>query len=138
MAWYADLAECDYFRPWHPSILRAVGWLVRGQPYPRGTVDLRVFNKLTELLGYAWQPCMFCGRHQCDRCPGKSKIGDRNLFIPGDGFLFVSPELILHYIEDHQYSPPVEFCESALACPPMNSKEYLGVVEPLWRRAKTQ
>jgi hypothetical protein len=138
MAWHADLAECDYFRTWDPSMLRSVGWLERGQPYPRGTVDLQVFDKLIELLGDAWQSCMFLGHHQCDLCPGNSKNGHRNLFVPGDGFLFVCPKLILHYIEDHQCSLPVEFCELALACSPMNSKEYLGVVEPLWRRAKPQ
>lgn len=53
MAWYADLAECDYFNTWHSSFLRAVGWLERGQPYPRGTVDLLVFNKLTGLVRHA-------------------------------------------------------------------------------------
>jgi hypothetical protein len=79
--------------------------------------------------------------HRCDLCLGElseRKVGVNNLFIPGDGFLYVSPELILHYINDHQYSPPVEFCEAVLACPPMNSRAYLNVVEPLWRRAETQ
>lgn len=137
MAWYEDLAECDYFRTWHSSFLRAVGWLERGQSYPRETIDLRVFNKLTELLRDAWQPLLSCGLHECDLCLSEGKQGNRNLFIPGDGFLYVCPELILHYIEGHQYSPPVEFCEAVLACPPMNSREYLGVVEPLWRWAKT-
>lgn len=137
MAWYADLADCNYFRTLHPSLLRAVGWLERGQAYPRGTVDLLVFNKLTELVRHAWQPCFFMGGHDCDLCPGSSKYGYTNLFIPGDGFLFVCPELIRHYIKDHQNAPPIEFCEAVLACPPMNSTDYLQVVEPLWRLAKT-
>lgn len=138
MAWYADLAECDYFNSWHPSFLRAVGWLEHGQPYPHGTVDLRVFNELIDLLRDAWQPGMFWGRHQCDLCPSKSKNGYRNLFIPGNGFLFVCPELIVHYITDHEYAPPVEFCTAVVACPPMNSRDYLEVVEPLWRQAQTR
>jgi hypothetical protein len=77
------------------------------------------------------------GYHECDLCLSERKGGITNLFIPGDGFLYVCPELILHYINDHQYSPPVEFCEAVLACAPMNSSDYLKVVEPLWRRAKT-
>jgi hypothetical protein len=100
-----------------------------------------VLSKLAKLLRDTWEPCHCCGMHRCDLCLGElseRKVGVNNLFIPGDGFLYVSPELILHYINDHQYSPPVEFCEAVLACPPMNSRAYLNVVEPLWRRAETQ
>lgn len=137
MAWYADLAECDYFSTCHSSFLRAVGWLERGKSYTSGTVDLQVLNKLTELHRDAWEPCSFMGLHGCDLCLSEGEMGHTNLFVPGDGFLFVCPELILHYIKGHQYSPPVEFCEAVLACPPMNSGDYLKVVEPLWRRADT-
>jgi len=141
MTWYADLTECDYFPLCDSSLVRAVGWLERGKVYTHGTVDLQVLVKLTELHRDAWEPCHVMGYHGCDLCPrglSAHKMGVKNLFIPGDGFLYVCPELILHYINDHQYSPPIEFCEAILTCPPMNSPAYLNVVEPLWRRAKTQ
>ena len=62
----------------------------------------------------------------------------KNLFIPSDGFLYVCSELILHCINDHQYSPPNEFCAAVLTCPSMHSIAYLKAVEQLWRKAKTQ
>jgi hypothetical protein len=137
LAWYADNAECHYFRTLHPSLLRAVGWLEGGKPYPRGTVEPPIFNALTELLKQPWEPCFFMGFHECDLCSGKGEYGKNNLFIPGDGFLFVCPELILHYINKHEYLPPVNFCDAVLVCPPMNSKAYLETVEPIWQKAKT-
>ena len=137
MAWYADLAECNYFGTFHPSLLRAIGWLECGKSYAQGDVDIQVLNKLAELLKDSWAPVFFMGVHRCSLCPGKGEMGSANMFIPDDGFLFVCPELILHYIKDHQYSPPSEFCEAVLACPSMNSTAYLEAVEPLWSRAKT-
>ena len=51
--------------------------------------------------------------------------GKKNLFIPGDGIVFVCPELVTHYMNAHGYAPSAEFCLAALACPPMRSMEYL-------------
>jgi hypothetical protein len=59
VAWYADLAECDYFNTWHSSVLRAVGWLERGNSYTHETVDRHTFNRLTHLLKDIWQPALF-------------------------------------------------------------------------------
>ena len=36
------------------SILRAVGWLERGKPYTRGTVEPAIFNALSQLLKEPW------------------------------------------------------------------------------------
>jgi len=63
MNWYADLTECDYFRTWHSSFLRAVGWLDHGNVYTRGTVDPQVLAKLTELHRDALEPCHVMGFH---------------------------------------------------------------------------
>jgi hypothetical protein len=40
-------------------------------------------------------------------------------------FIFVAPELILHYIDAHAYQPPMEFSQAVLACPPVPSTAYL-------------
>jgi len=133
LTWYADHAECDYFPSSHPSILRAIGWLEGGKPYTRATVEPLMLNKLSEFLKEPWQPLMVLGVHECNLCTVKGKYGHRNLFIPADGILFVCPELILHYIEEHGYGPPADFCSAILACPPMNSKAYLKLVEPIWQ-----
>ena len=136
MAWYADHSECDYFRSSHAPILRAVGWLERGKPYTRGPVKPVILDKLRDLLKEPWEPLFLMGFHECDLCSGKGEYGKNNLFIPGDGFLYVCPELILHYIKKHEYTPPVDFCDAVLICPPMNSKAYLEAVEPIWQKVQ--
>jgi hypothetical protein len=45
-------------------------------------------------------------------------------FIPSNDVVYVCPELILHYINAHGYSPPREFCEAVLACPDIRTMEY--------------
>ncbi len=64
--------------------------------------------------------------------PEPIRVGDRvlsmgqlNLFIPGEGCVYVAPSLIAHYIRSHRYAPPAEFVEAVLECPEMHSEEYL-------------
>ena len=53
-------------------------------------------------------------------------MGATNLFIPkiGDAGFFVAPSLILHYVIDHNYCPPLEFQAAVLACPDSASSAY--------------
>lgn len=125
MAWYDDLAECDYFGGHPAPSLRAVGWLERGRAFAEGPVDRQVYERLQELLENPWEPMATAGVHACDLCLYKGALGKSNLFVPGHGFLYVCPELIVHYMNAHGYRPPAEFCHAVLACPPMRSVTYL-------------
>jgi hypothetical protein len=128
MAWFQDLAECDYFRDGKPS-LRAVGWLQRGKPFPLGAMRPEVYAALTELAKEPWQPSTFLGWHTCDLCLSDlPATGCQNVFIPGDGVIYVCPELVTHYMNVHGYQPPVCFCDAVLKCPPMGSTEYLRAI----------
>ena len=137
MAYYADLAPCDYFgKPTNPLI--AVGWLEAGKPYPQDKLRDEVFQKIMQILSKAWQPMVFMGSHQCDLCPATVGVrfcslqryglsvsfGVGNLFVPGDHRVFVAPSMIVHYIDAHQYHPPEEFCRAVLNCPEMGSLPY--------------
>lgn len=119
----------------------AVGWLGDGAPYAVGPVDQAVFAKLMQLLVEPWNPVKSMGFHMCELCrftggslsvsystdPGQQvtvQIGNRNLFIPSGGKLYVAPSSIVHYIDAHGYAPPPVFCAAVLACPPMGSMEY--------------
>jgi hypothetical protein len=134
MAWYKDLRPCLYFG-FRPSFfLRAVGWLERGHSYAMGDFDGVLFSALAELDVKPWEPIMCMGYHSCTLCEESgdftsSEMGVHNLFIPGEGVVFVAPELILHYMRDHRYKPPEEFRQAALACPPMGSPEYFKKLE---------
>jgi len=128
MAWFQDLGECDYFgvgKPW----LRAVGWLQRGKPFPLGAMQPQVYAALAQLAKVPWQPSIFLGWHTCDLCTSAlPATGYQNVFVPGDGVIYVCPELATHYISAHDYAPPACFCDAVLRCPPMGSPEYLAAI----------
>jgi hypothetical protein len=51
-------------------------------------------------------------------------IGVSNLFVPADNFIFAAPSLILHYIHDHGYDPPLPFWEAVAACSRLSLEAY--------------
>lgn len=124
MATYTDLAQLDYFGSDFSDVLVAVGWLGREQEFQVGSVDSDLYLRLGQLLSNPFQPVVSCGSHECELCQFDGPQGSTNLFIPGDGCLYVVPELIGHYVNAHRYRPPDEFCAAVLACPEMNSMEY--------------
>ncbi len=147
MAHYPDLAPCDYFTPEHDDKLVAVGWLARGHDFSRGDVDYELLTRLHQLLVNPWQPCVAMGTHPCGFCRVSggpceftldnttATVGVANLFVPAEGRLFVSPSLILHYIDAHDYWPPSEFCDAVMECPEMRSVEYLKLIRKVAPRA---
>ncbi len=124
MSWYEDLSPIDYFGSEASTHLRAVGWLARDHPYPVGETDRETFERLRELLKDPWQPCIAAGGHECELCQFDGQMGSSNLFVPGNGVLYVAPELITHYINSHRYLPPAEFIEAIMRCPDMRSMDY--------------
>ena len=48
--------------------------------------------------------------------------------IPAATELFIAPELILHYVEEHRYCPPQSFIDAVRQCPEQGSREYLLLV----------
>lgn len=126
LTWFADQSVCDYFPVQGTTPLRAIGWLDAEHDYPRGKALREVWIKLKDLLQDPWQPVVLCGFHYCNLCMFESDeaTGKSNLFMPGDGFLYVCPELIVHYINAHGYAPPEDFCLAVLRCPDTRSMQY--------------
>ncbi len=126
------------------SKLIAVGWLEPGHEYRHGEVGQKFLRSVAALLVDPWQPGIWMGRQSCGFCrftggppvfrcgsPANSlevQMGVSNLWLPADGFLYVAPSLILHYLDSHGYAPPAEFQEAVFACPPMRSMEYLKAI----------
>lgn len=126
--WFEDESPCTYFSV--DAKLIAVGWLERGRSYPTGPVDRRVYDALAGMRKNPWQPFACAGLHECDLCCYEPEVrGSANLFIPGDDAMYVCPEMIVHYMNAHGYSPPDAFCRAVLACPPMRSMQYLKAVK---------
>ena len=132
MTYYPDLATLDYFNLNDNSILRAVGWLGEESELIAGQVSSQFFNRLCELADNSWQPTFFRGLHDCELCQiqrGEEPArGVANLFIPFGGVIYVAPELILHYISEHQYVPPDVFVEAVVQCPDMRTKDYKELI----------
>lgn len=147
MAFYEDLAPCDYFGPEFAAGLRAVGWLEEGKPWRRGKVEARLVHKLALLLSEPWEHERPADPHACSLCPFTGgpvefrlarsagmpavPLGNRNLYVPGAGVLYVVPSLVLHYMDAHEYAPPEAFTEALWACPPVRSKDYGEAVRRL-------
>jgi hypothetical protein len=119
-------------------LLSGVGWLDADHDYVRGPVSEAFFAALVELLVDPWQPAACAGRMPCPFCrftdgPGALyfrgstvRMGANNLFVPHAATrgAYVAPSLIAHYVDAHEYAPPVAFQEAVLQCPPMRSMAY--------------
>ncbi|HEU5101497.1 MAG TPA: hypothetical protein VFU22_20885 [Roseiflexaceae bacterium] len=137
MTYFPDLSPLTYFGKADADKLVAVGWLDEAHPYSQGEVSQTFLDRLVELLAKPWAPAYLLGFHECPWCGedadanynGRSiTVGALNLYVPGDGFLYVMPSLALHYIQAHGYAPPQEFCEAVLRCPTMRSREYFEAI----------
>lgn len=122
--------------------IRAIGWLgTFDAATARPPVDVPFFSKLIELLADPWAPRAAAGRHRCAMCRftgGPSgvefegtrvSVGSGVLVVPGDGAVYyITPTLVAHYVDAHDYNPPAEFRDAVMNCPPMRSIAYLRAV----------
>ena len=137
---YSDLESCTLFSNIARVPVLAVGWLQSGHIYAEGEVDPTIVDRLCALLANPWQPALALGVHQCEYCRltggptifarGHFRIGlgVNNLFVPTSEVVYVAPSTILHYMDAHEYAPPIEFCDAVMACPPMRSMSYLRLI----------
>ena len=169
--YFEDLSPCLYFGEHFigatPEKMKAVGWLAKGQSYPRRHTELPdgAFRQLLGLLEHPREPCHFMGYQECQFCPPPTppvsqdqntaadvvtrkfvqgtefvlvrnpqtdalerrnrierdglvvRFGANNLFVPGEGLIYVAPSMIAHYIDAHAYDPPAVFWEAVMKCP---------------------
>lgn len=140
MTFFADLSRCTYHPVFVEAELYAVGWLSDHVP-TRGRVPHAVVERLVQRTRQAFDPLQFRGYHECEMCPDPVyemqdsagrvlKVGQTNLLIPRlePTGLFVVPSLILHYIVDHEYAPPVSFQEAVMWCP-ADDVDYLRAID---------
>lgn len=149
--YFRDLCQCSYFDhrlEWAVPLL-AVGWLEYPHRYARGAVPEELATHLDTLVfqsTFVIELMRCAGWHECSICfangLGRTEVphSNDNLFIPGNGVIYAAPGGISHYIRVHNYSPPSEFINTALACPDRRSAEYrealreanAGIDAPIW------
>jgi hypothetical protein len=131
MTYFSDHSPYAYGHGSHPGVVH-VGWLDNIRPYPKGTVDARLIEKMKLLASTPVE--LYRGKHICELCvepPDLVKTTQPNrvvldpncswarwvnqrssngeIRVSGEGIIFAAPVLIVHYIEAHNYLPPTAF-----------------------------
>lgn len=122
MPYFADLSPYEYFKGANKDgrILN-VGWLDRLHDYPSGSIPSGLVRKLGELCKKPVMQtrghhiCPFCGVDQsgCSIRVNEQtiRLGSAEIRVPGKlDIVYACPDLIYHYVRDHSYLPPEEFC----------------------------
>jgi hypothetical protein len=134
MTYFPDHSSYAYGHGSHPGVVH-VGWLDNIHPYPTGTVDDRLIEKMKLLASKPVE--LYRGKHVCELCAEppdlvKATMPNRMVIDPNcswaqwvdqrssngeirvsrDGVIFAAPILIVHYIEAHNYLPPAQFLKA--------------------------
>ena len=131
MTWFRDLGRKSLVAA--GEHVRTIGWLHPKRRYSRGTVPADFVARLKEFARLAshcidslYMPiCM--GFHTCEFC--QAAEGVYNFGVPAGDVLFVAPEMVAHYVEQHSYAPPLEFIAAVMASPLPGTLEYSSAVE---------
>lgn len=115
-------------------LIRAIGWLSAAQDFNVGSVPIE-FSERLELICERWDEGVEAlgwpvpgEAHTCELCGDFHAAG--SVGVPGEGILFVAPEMVAHYVDDHGYLPPADFVEAVLASPIPGTDEYEQAVAP--------
>jgi len=132
--YFKDLTPVKYCTDYHCGDALQVGWLSIEYEFPRGDTPEEFRRVLRLLSAESVNQCM--GWHDCEFCetpPRKSFFSSRaptrtNFALKGNGeihvpaaqgnIVYVAPQLVAHYVEEHCYLPPNEFVEAVLAYKP--------------------
>src|SRR5262249_8758090 len=69
------------------------------------------------------------GYHECEFC-GKARSSSE-FEVPGLGVVYCAPDMITHYVEEHEYRPPQEFIDAVLVSPPPGTSEYRSALDAI-------
>lgn len=106
-----------------------VGWLDAAEDYATGHVPPGFTDRLVELCRNPVNRTR--GWHYCNLCPkpsdlvppsievrsadGDFPVGHGEIRVEGkDGVRYAAPDMIAHYVLEHEYQPPKDFIEAVL------------------------
>jgi len=143
MTFYSDLSRRTMVTS--GRYVRAVGWLSRDQPFPKGAAAAKTVDRLHQFAA-RWRESthdlgwgLFRGLHRCEFCGQVRMFG--NFGVPAGEILYVAPEMVSHYVETHGYAPPSAFVAAVMSAPLPGTEEYTILVRQfrrLHRRAQVQ
>lgn len=129
MSDFEDLSKYEYRRRPGEKASLNVGWISSDSGFKTGDTPKMVLDRLQILSNLRVNGTR--GINGCSLCNTmivKNKfdqlLGSAEIRVYGEGEFFSSPDLIVHYIENHRYSPPDIFIRSVLNMDPPGSKEF--------------
>ena len=139
MTYFPDLSSYEYEPSDRPML--NIGWLSSQHEHAKGLVAEVVMDALKVLGGKTMNQMR--GYHQCDFCSAVAPsvlggeegtvellLGSAELHVEGaGGVVYAAPDLVLHYILEHDYCPPREFCQAVLEKVGLASSDELTVRE---------
>lgn len=157
MSYFPDLSPYQYGGSSVQENVVNIGWLDGAHAYPKGDVPERFVEKLWAFCRVAvdrsrgLHPCDFCDvgpyippkpgtgiqclmRRQANwvvvqRGEDILILGSSEIRVFGrDGTIYAAPNLIYHYIVEHQYRPPDVFIQAVLEGPQPGSDEYQALL----------
>lgn len=104
-----------------------VGWLSPEHSFPTGEVNPTLLSKIRSfLLMRGGANILFSrGVHNCPLCKktiyisrvdvSDMLVGISEIWIPFNGKVYASPDMLFHFISEHSYKPPQIFEKAVLA-----------------------
>jgi hypothetical protein len=128
--WIADGSDATPFAR-GPGV-HAIGWLSPAHRYHRGPAPPGLGARLHRLVtARTWLPVAAGGAHTCAFCG--SARGAQAILVPDGAVLFVAPDLVGHYVEEHDYLPCDAFVQAVAACPDPTTPAYFQMLRPFAR-----
>lgn len=110
-SYYDDLTPHTYSDTGGYKNVVNIGWLDEGKSFEQGDVPAGFAGRLLDLQSVHNHR----GFHGCPFC-GKSR-GNKVLAIKGNGVTYFCPDMIHHYVTEHNYKPPQDFIDAVMAKP---------------------
>jgi hypothetical protein len=121
----------------------SVGWLDNRHAYNQGATT-EEFRK--HLFHFCLYPILQTrGTHHCEFCQPKPHyaayakldgqelwMGSAEIRVVHKGKVYAAPNLIYHYVVEHNYKPPDEFIEAVLHGLSPDSEEYRSMKDQYW------
>jgi len=128
--YFDDLSTYSYHIKEPMQNVLNIGWLNERFPYKKGNVSEEFKEKLIRLFlsDGVFNPevgLIRGGNHCCELCgakptrlerDGREKVlGASEIWIGGkDAVFYAAPSMIIHYVLEHQYCPPVEYIDAVM------------------------
>lgn len=119
-----DLTPTTYMTYQPNDKVLAVGWLDAEKDFPKGNVPEGFIEKLSRLqrtnMTKGSHECPFCEREKSEdgvRHLGHRHLGHRGsaeLKVTDNGITYMAPELIVHYVKEHNYQPPKQYIDAVM------------------------